>query len=250
MICQQLTTLLGYQCHLLNDDGSAALFETSFTFQDGDSLPVYVQQIAGQVRFFDAGETLIHLMGRGVDLSASGKTKFLKSIAEKNGVALNTSGEIEVFESENNASLGFAKYLSAMLNVVRWESDQQGISTSIDLFIDEVSMCFKAAYPNQIQSQSPEYVGISGHTYKFDFIHGDSAVLAVTPHHASISSAIKKLVDLNQVSGNNSLKTLIVIEDRLEPNAANNETKVLTAISNVLPMTKLEQLANVSASLN
>ena len=62
--------------------------------------------------------------------------------------------------------------------------------------------------------------------------------------------AIKKLVDLNQVSGNNSLKTLIVIEDRLEPNAANNETKVLTAISNVLPMTKLEQLANVSASLN
>ena len=64
------------------------------------------------------------------------------------------------------------------------------------------------------------------------------------------NAAIKKLVDLNQVSGNNSLKTLIVIEDRLEPNAANNETKVLTAISNVLPMTKLEQLANVSASLN
>ena len=137
-----------------------------------------------------------------------------------------------------------------MLNIVRWETDQQGISTSIDLFVDEVSMCFKAAYPNQVQIPSPEYVGISGHTYRFDFIHGDAAVLAVTPHHASISSAIKKLVDLNQVSGNNGLKTLIVIEDRLEPKAANNETKVLTAISNVMPMTKLEQLAKVSASLN
>jgi Domain of unknown function DUF1828 len=250
MICHQLTTLLGYQCHPLTDDGSVALVDTSFTFQDGDFVPVYVQHIAGQVRFFDAGETILHLMGRGVDLSVPGKIKFLKTIAEKNGAVVNISGEIEVYESENNASNAFAKYLSTLLNVVAWETEQQGVSTEIDTFVEEVSMYFKAAYPSQIQSPSPEYVGISGHKYKFDFIHGDSAVLAVTPHHASISSAIKKLVDLNQVSVNNNLNTLIVIEDRHDSKAADNETKVLTAISKVLPMSVLEKQATVSRSFN
>lgn len=250
MICHQLTTLLGYQCHPLTDDGSVALVDTSFTFQDGDFVPVYVQHVAGQVRFFDAGETILHLMGRGVDLSTPGKIKFLKTIAEKNGAVINTSGEIEVYESENNASNAFAKYLSTLLNVVKWETDQQGISTEVDTFVEEVRMYFQAAYPSQIQLPSPEYVGISGHVYKFDFIHGDSAVLAVTPHHTSISSAIKKLVDLNQVSVNSNLNTLIVIEDRHDAKAANNETKVLTAISKVLPMSVLERKATVSSSLN
>lgn len=250
MICHQLTTLLGYQCHPLTDDGSLALIDTSFTFQDGDFVPVYVQQVAGQVRFFDAGETILHLMGRGVNLASAGKIKFLKTIAEKNGTAINSSGEIEVFEQEANASNAFAKYLSTLLSIVNWENEQQGISADIDTFVEEVSFYFKAAYPSQIQSPSPEYVGISGHVYKFDFIHGDSAILAVTPHHASISSAIKKLVDLNQVSVNNGLNTLIVIEDRHDLKAASNETKVLTAISKVLQMSVLEKKATVSTSLN
>lgn len=250
MICHQLTTLLGYQCHPLTDDGSVALVDTSFTFQDGDFVPVYVQHVAGQVRFFDAGETILHLMGRGVDLSTPGKIKFLKTIAEKNGTTINLSGEIEVYEQEVNASNAFAKYLSTLLSVVKWENDKQGISTDTDALVEEVSMYFKAAYPNEVQSPSPEYVGISGHVYKFDFIHGDSAVLAVTPHHTSISSAIKKLVDLNQVSINSNLNTLIVIEDRHDSKAANNETKVLTAISKVLPMSVLEKQATVSTSLN
>jgi Domain of unknown function DUF1828 len=250
MICHQLTTLLGYQCHPLTDDGSVVLVDTSFTFQDGDFVPVYVQHIAGQVRFFDAGETILHLIGRGVDVSAPGKIKFLKTIAEKNGTVINTSGEIEVYESESNASNAFAKYLSTLLNVVAWETEHQGVSTEIDTFVEEVSMYFKAAYPSQIQSPSPEYLGVSGHKYKFDFIHGDSAVLAVTPHHASISSAIKKLVDLNQVSVNSNLNTLIVIEDRHDSKAAENETKVLTAISKVLQMSVLEKQATVSSSLN
>jgi hypothetical protein len=250
MICHQLTTLLGYQCHPLTEDGSVALIDTSFTFQDGDFVPVYVQHIAGQVRFFDAGETILHLMGRGVNLSAPAKIKFLKTIAEKNGTAINASGEIEVYESEGNASNAFAKYLSTILNVVKWETDQQGISTDADTFVEEVKMYLQAAFPSQKQLPSPEYVGISGHVYEFDFIQGDSAVLAVTPHHASISSAIKKLVDLNQVAAYSNLNTLIVIEDRQDSNAANNETKVLTAISKVLPMSVLEKQATVSSSLN
>ena len=139
---------------------------------------MYVQHVAGQVRFFDAGETILHLMGRGVDLSAPGKIKFLKTIAEKNGTVINTSGEIEVYESEINASNAFAKYLSTLLNIVKWETDQQGISTDVDTFVEEVRMYFQAAYPSQIQLPSPEYVGISGHVYKFDFIHGDSAVFS------------------------------------------------------------------------
>lgn len=246
MICEQLTTLLGYECHPLSDDGSVALVNTSFTFQDGDFVPVYVQHIAGQVRFFDAGETIIHLIGRGVNFKSASKIKVLKSLAERSGATFNADGEIEAYANHANASIAFAKYMSAMLGVVRWEHDQQGVASDVDLLVDEVSMYFKAAYPDQTQSMSPNYTGISGHIYKFDFIHGEKAVIVVTTHHASISSAIKKLVDLNQMPENGNLDTLIVIDDRRDPDIARNETKILTAISKVLPMSELEKKANLS----
>lgn len=246
MICEQFSTLLGFQCHPLSDDGSVALIDTSFTFQDGDFVPVYVQHIAGQVRFFDAGETILHFLGRGVNVKSAGKAKFLKTLSDRHGAKLNSEGEIEAYASYANASGAFANYMSTMLAIVRWENDQQGIASDIDLLVEEVSMYFRAAYPDQSQTVSPEYLGISGHVYKFDFIHGDKAVMAITPHHASVSSAIKKIVDLNQKTENDSLNTLIVIDDRHDPIAASNETKILTAISNVLPMTELEKKANLS----
>jgi hypothetical protein len=245
MICEQLSTLLGIRCHPLTDDGAVALVDTAFKFQDGDYVPVYVQQIANQVRFFDAGETVIHFIGRGVSINDAKGAKFLKKIAEQNGSTFNENGEIEAWASQDNPSEAFAKYMGVMLGLVRWEHDQIGIATDTSLLIEEVSMCFRAAYPDKIQIPSPEYTGISGHKYRFDFIHGDDAVLAISTHHASVASALKKLIDLNQLAENSTLTPLVVIDDRYDKKEADNQAKVLAATARVLAMTTLESKANI-----
>lgn len=245
MICDQLSTLLGIKCHPLTDDGTVALVDTAFKFQDGDYVPVYVQQIANQVRFFDAGETVIHFIGRGVSINDAKGAKFMKKIAEQNGSTFNENGEIESWANQDNASEAFAKYMGVMLGLVRWEHDQIGVATDTSLLIEEVSMCFRAAYPDKKQTPSPEYIGISGHKYKFDFIHGDDAVLAISTHHASVASALKKLIDLNQLAENNTLSPLVVIDDRYDKKEADNQTKVLAAAARVLPMSSLESKASI-----
>jgi Domain of unknown function DUF1828 len=245
MICEQLSTLLGIKCHPLTDDGTVALVDTAFKFQDGDFVPVYVQQIANQVRFFDAGETVMHFIGRGVSINDAKGAKFVKKIAEQNGSTFNENGEIESWANQDNASEAFAKYMGVMLGLVRWEHDQIGVATDTSLLIEEVSMYFRAAYPDKIQTPSPEYIGISGHRYKFDFIHGDDAVLAISTHHASVASALKKLIDLNQLAENNTLSPLVVIDDRYDKEEADNQTKVLAAAARVLPMTSLESKVNI-----
>jgi len=248
MICEQLSTLLGIKCHPLTDDGTVALVDTAFKFQDGDYVPVYVQQIANQVRFFDAGETVMHFIGRGVSINDAKGAKFMKKIAEQNGSTFNENGEIESWANQDNASEAFAKYMGVMLGLVRWEHDQIGVATDTSLLIEEVSMCFRAAYPDKKQTPSPEYIGISGHKYKFDFIHGDDAVLAISTHHASVASALKKLIDLNQLAENITLSPLVVIDDRYDKEEADNQTKVLAAAARVLPMTSLESKANIKST--
>lgn len=241
MICQKLSTILGMQCHPLNEEGTIAQIDSTFKFVDGDILPIYIEYVAGQIRFFDAGEVMLHFSSRGISFNKTIKANFLKKAAEESGASVNNDWEIEAWAPLEKSSQAFEKYISTLFALVKWEGKQIGIHTDIDLLINEVALCFKAAYPKEIHAKSQEFTGISGHKYKFDFIHGSKAVLVVTTHHASVSSALKKLVDLNQVSRNNDFSPLIVIDDRLDKEAANNESKVLTAVADVMPFTTLEK---------
>ena len=65
MICSSISELIGFECHPLTDDGSVAMIDTPCAFQDGDEIPVFVEKMAGKVRFLDGGGTMMHLLGRG-----------------------------------------------------------------------------------------------------------------------------------------------------------------------------------------
>lgn len=244
MICTNLSEILGFKCHPISDDGLVASIDTAFQFEDGDFIPIYLQSFSNQIRFFDGGETLFHLSGRGLNLNRSQGTRFIKTLVEKSGASLNKDGEIEVFCNGESISKAFSSYIQALLSIVRWEYDQQGINTDTDLFIHEVSMYFKSVYPHKEQKESPEYIGVSGHKYKFDFVHGGDAILAISSHPNSVASTLKKLIDIKQQSINSNLSSLVVIDDRQDKELANSQSKILTAVSKVLPMTTLQSKVN------
>lgn len=241
MICSTLSTLIGFTCYPLSDDGSIAMIDAPFAFPDGDSIPIYVENAGGQIRFFDDGGAILHLMGRGISLEDKRKTRFIKTLASPYGVSLNDMGELEIFAPAAEAPAAFAKYISAMLSLSRWEHDQEGASTDTSLFIDEVVLCLRAWKPNATIGEGREYAGVSGHIYKMDIEFDGGSALALGTHPAAISAAAKKLLDIRSSTENEGLKVLVVIDDRHEPETAKKEGLILDSVANVMMMSKLER---------
>lgn len=243
MICDCLHTTLGLSCHPLNEDGSMAVVSTPFTFDDGDGVPVFVETVGGHVRFFDDGEILLHFMGRGLSFEDSRKTKFIRNIATTHGLVFTEDGELEVWTNPSEAPSAFARFVAGLLAIVDWERSQKGVSADASLLIEEVAMCIRSWKRDAEIKPEPEYVGISGHTYKLDFSVDGEAIVAITPHPASVSAALKKMVDIISAPANAGLSIQVVLDDRSQPEEARSEGVILNAVANVLMMSTLEKLA-------
>jgi hypothetical protein len=226
-----------------------AVVHTAFAFKDGEAIPLFIEKIGPQVRFFDDGATLLHFVGRGMSLDGK-KLKFIKSIAEPNGVVLNTDGELEIWTSQNEAPSAFARYLSTIVGIIDWEEKHIGVSTDISLLVEEIGLCLRALKPTSEIKSEPEYTGISGQKFKLDYFFDGFGIIGVTPHHASVGSALRKLIDIKGKAENADLQILAIMDDRVDPEGARKETLVMEAIAKVWKMSKLEQQSKISGTVN
>lgn len=248
MACSDITRLIGMTCSPLSDDGSVAMLETAFTFADGDAIPVFIEKTGGMVRFFDDGGTLMHFAGRGLRLTNRRNIKFLTNAGAPHGVTLNDSGDFEVWAPSADAPKAFASYISAMISIADWERSQEGVAPDLSLLIEEVGQCLRALNQGIPLQENPEFVGISGQHYALDFDFEGKAVIAISPHRQSVSAAIRKLVDIRSSPENVGFEAMIILDDRYEPIAAKNEGRVLNAVGNVWPMTRLEARAGCATA--
>jgi hypothetical protein len=123
MINTNVSEFLGIECHHLDDEGSVAVIDTPFLFCDGDSIPVYVALENGKVRFFDDGEIILRFRGFGFRIDEPGDTKFIEEIVSPSGVSLNDAGEFETCAEQGEIPAAFARYVTAMLSIIRWEQE-------------------------------------------------------------------------------------------------------------------------------
>lgn len=128
MITKNVSSLLGLACHYLENDGSVAVIDTPFVFEDGDSIPIYVEEVGDRLRFCDNGELIWHFMGRGVPLDEPASANFMREIVATRGARLNNDGELEVWSDARDAPVGFARYISAVFAMVDWEYEQVALS--------------------------------------------------------------------------------------------------------------------------
>lgn len=247
MVCDNIASLIGITCYPLTDDGSVAMLDTAFRFADGDAAPVFVEKAGGLVRFFDDGGVLLHFAGRGLRLENHRHDKFIRSAGEPHGVKLNEAGELEIWAAERDASSAFAKFISTLVALTGWEREQQGVGSDLSILIDEVEICLRAINPQASLIPKPEYIGVSGQVYNLDFNFDGRAVIAITPQRATVSSAIRKLIDIRSRPGNQDFDVMVVLDDRRDPEAAKSEGQVLNAVGNVWPMTRLEQKAQLQS---
>lgn len=242
MICDQLGSLLGFECMPLNEAGNVAFISTPFVFDDGESVPVYAELANGQLRFFDDGATVLHFLGRGLRLDDKRRLRFISKAAEQFGSVLNEAGEIEVWDNLENASQAFAKYVSTLLSITSWEQEQRGVEVDTALLVDEVVMALRAWRPDAELITDPQpMLGISGQVHRLDLRFNGQGVVATGPHPNSVSANLRKLVDIRSLIANQGETFLVVIDDRIDPEGADREARVLQTVATVMPFTALEK---------
>lgn len=248
MFCEQLTTHLGLHCQPLDEQGKVFLINTPFRFQDGDHIPLYVEVVGQQLRFFDDGAAFMHFAGMGVHLQTGQQVRFLKNAAEAHGGSFNDRGEIELWTRAGDSGQAFARYVSTVMELVRWERERKIISHDTELFVEEVAQ-YLAAWKRVDIQRSPKIQGVTGREYVLDLQMADTLVLTVAAHPQSSSAALHKLVDIKGHPNNQAVTTLVVIDDRKDPVLAKSEGLVLSSVSPVISMGQLQVNAGTPSAL-
>lgn len=128
MMIEYVTEAIGSSCEQLDDEGRVAAIAAAFEFSDGDRIPMFVEETASGLRFFDEGEVILHLLGRGVRFDTRQDEQFLRNLLEPHGISLSDSGEVEVSCARQDARAVFERYVLAMNSVVQWERDQECVA--------------------------------------------------------------------------------------------------------------------------
>lgn len=124
MINPNISELIGFEYLALDDHGAFGAINTPFEFEDGDPVPVYLEEIDGEIRFFDDGGVIMHFAGIGVPVDEKGEADFIRNAIAPSGARLNEMGEVEARGPAAHSPAIFARYISAILAMVRWEQER------------------------------------------------------------------------------------------------------------------------------
>jgi hypothetical protein len=242
MICDHLSSLLGMHCLPLDEAGTVALVETPFRFDDGDAVQIFVQATGNEVRFFDDGATAWHMVGRGLDVSDGRKHgRVLQGIADFHGLCLNERLCLEAKGEIDLAPQHFARFVAAMLAMAAWEREHRDADVDAALLLDEVAVLLARASPELPLQRGVVMEGVSKQQHKVDFVLGNAVILAVRPESRSVSAAIRRLIDVKNAPTNAELEYRVVVDDRLDPAAAQREGSILSAVASVTNFRSLER---------
>ena len=231
----------------LDAEGTLALVETPFTFSDGAAMRVFAEDAGSNVSFFDDGFTVWHLMDRGLKIEDGRHLRFLQKIAQRHDVDMSDDWQLKASGHKQEASKVFARFVAALLDVSTWEREQEQVDDVTARLIDEVATALAKWRPDLPLKRHVSMRGVSHQAYEVDFLQGNEVVLIVTPHHASVASAVRKLLDLRNLPENASLDFRVVIEDRKDRKSAQREGIVLSTIAQV---TMMNSLLRSTSSIN
>lgn len=234
MICNDLSSLIGVSCMPFDDAGRIALIETPFRFSDGDAVSIFVEDAGAQVRFFDDGSVAWHMMGRGMDLSTAVRTRPLHRIARTCGVTLTQELEFELWAPRADAPRAFALFVQTMLDTASWERANEGVDLEVAGLLDEVAVLLSRAYPDDELRADVQLQGISGQTYGMDFEIAGRVVLAIKPHTNSVSSAIRKILDVKNRPENARFRFEVVLDDGIDAGLARREGSVIATVADAV----------------
>lgn len=242
MNCAEIIKSLGLSCKILpaSDGKPIHCISTPFDYFDGDGIHLYAEELGDLVRFFDAGDTLFHVVGSGIKFRDKRSIKPIKKLVEDAGAMLSDDGDISALAPTENIREGFKKTLAAILNVAAWEAENAGISTDVTSLTSEVEIYLREWKPKHEVLLEQPLAGISGRSHAFSFLIDGELIDVVSSAPQSTASEIRKLADIRGIPSQANTHIRVIIDDRGDPERAREEAMILSRFADVWPLTSLQ----------
>lgn len=242
MNCAEIIKSLGLNCKVLpaSDGKPIHCISTPFDYFDGDGIHLYAEELGDLVRFFDAGDTLFHVVGSGIKFRDKRSIKPIKKLVEDAGAMLSDDGEISALAPTKDSREGFKKTLAAILNVAAWEAENAGISTDVTSLTNEVEIYLREWKPRHEVLLEQPLAGISGRSHSFSFLIDGELIDVVSSAPQSTASEIRKLADIRGIPSQANTHIRVIIDDRGNPERAREEAMILSRFADVWPLTSLQ----------
>lgn len=242
MNCAEIIKSLGLNCKILpaSDGKPIHCISTPFDYFDGDGIHLYAEELGDLVRFFDAGDTLFHVVGSSIKFKDKRSIKPIKKLVEDAGAMLSDDGEISMLAPTKDSREGFKKTLAAILNVAAWEAENAGISTDVTSLTSEVEIYLREWKPRHEVLLEQPLTGISGRPHSFSFLIDGELIDVVSSLPQATAAEIRKLADIRGIPSQADTRIRIIIDDRNNAERAHEEALILSRFADVLPFTALK----------
>lgn len=237
MTCSAIIAGLGYECREL--DGGILEVDTEFTFADGECVGLYMVPIRNGYALSDNGDAIAHLMSVGIPFRNKRSMVTISRLMADHGVALTPRGELRTECRMDALGDGIARFLSAMIELGRFERDRFGLSEAAVVFSDEVELYLRGWKPHAELIGTPTATGATGGKYEFDFLFEGQLIDCIAAKGRSTGALLRKAADVR--ARENAPGILAIIDDRTDQEHASKESSILTGsgLVNVMLMTRL-----------
>lgn len=252
MNCNSFSALTGMRCEPQpTPDGSECIaVVTPFRLFDGEAVCLYAQAHQDGVHLFDDGQTMFWLHGighRGLEDRRAWRP--LRTAVGKYSVTLNDDATIETFVRTGEAPLAFARMVSAILAIDAWARENAGAGASLHL-ADEAALYLRAWRPEQAVIAEPEpVIGFSGAEHRFTLQQGDEYIDTIGPSQQASSAELRKLVDVRASAKHAALDIRVVVDDRRQPERAQQEIAILGRVARAWPMSRLIEVSGQASRM-
>lgn len=234
---------LGFSLHPVETRDGTDVFrlETGFKLADEFPFDIFVEETKSRFHIFDEGLTIHSMLVLSFSLLKNNRRKSIASTVGERGVMLTPSGSFEMYGPKEKAAELVVNYISAMLDLDRWVIKTLSYTPTKTNLIESAKVLFQKWKPQSVIVSNPKVEGFGGTQLEFDFSVDGDFIDILSPVANSASNFMYKSAVFRMAE--NEGRTLGLLDDRENREAARTEATILSTSCPVLLFSALERNA-------
>ncbi len=229
--CADLFRLLGYECHLVD-----AMLEltTPITLPGGAPVRAYFTFGQSHVEISDEGDLLFEAAGLGMLGFRKFEATFVDRIQQA-GAEFH-EGRVLVRASVNRLWEGYVTFVRAALAIADYIEERRLLERHEDDLVARIEEAVHKAAPEATVERDVTVEGYSGAAHRFPLLVNRTLVEPLRPSGRSTGPALRRIVDVTKAGRN----VAAVMDDLSHPEAAERETRIVSAVVKVYKLSNIE----------
>jgi len=234
----------GWHCQIVRaGDTPATYISTPIVLVGSKPLDFYLIPSGKEIEFTDDGMTLFALRTLGFALEDKRNWRGLENIAIRHGFSLSERGAIESRFPEDDLDIWAGKILRLFATIANWEEDRLAEGDTDFILTREVEMLLRAKNPNLRLDKDVE-IKFGKKAATFNFLWGDTYIDAIRPRAQTVNARLRKALLVGREDDN--IKMLFIVDDRQQPEKAEDEISILAGVGKAIRLTDFEKYYNAA----